>query len=290
MKNFNLKKEIKTILNVIIGSVTIGVGIMFFINPYKFYVGGINGLVMLIVNTVNHFTGGSTVINLGLLAMIMQLPLLLLGYLKLSKKFSYYSIVSVIIISTFLALPITQSWMPNDPLASALAGGILIGLGNGLLLKNGASSGGTTILFQYISIKTGKTVGLYQIIYNAAIISAAGILFTPAIAIYTIISQIIANIVIDMIHTGYNFIKLEIVTDKGKEMASTLAHNLSHGVTFVDATGAYSNLAKTIVYCVISVHEMDTYLAIIKSIDAKAFVVMIGVQKVRGNFIKKIIN
>ena len=290
MKNFIFKKELKMILNVIIGSATIGVGIMFFINPYKFYVGGINGLVMLIVNTIDHFSGGETVINLGLLAIIMQIPLLVLGYIKLSKKFSYYTIFSVVIISTFLALPITQSWMPNDPLASALAGGILIGLGNGLLLKSGASSGGTTILFQYISIKTGKTVGLYQIIYNATIISLAGFLFTPAVAIYTIISQIIANIVIDMIHTGYNFMKLEIVTDNGREMASTLAHSLPHGVTYVDATGAYSNLAKTIVYCVISVHEMDSYMTLIKSIDSKAFVVMTGVQKVRGNFIKKIIN
>ena len=290
MKNINFKKELRTILNVIIGSVTIGVGIMFFINPYKFYVGGINGLVMLIVNTIDHFSSGEMTINLGLLAFIMQIPLLILGYLKLSKKFSYYSIVAVVIISAFLALPITQSWMPGDPLASSLAGGILIGLGNGLLLKNGTSSGGTTILFQYISIKTGRTVGLYQIIYNATIISLAGVLFSPAVAIYTIISQIIANIVIDMIHTGYNFMKLEVVTDKGKEMASTLAHNLSHGVTYVEGTGAYSDTPKTIVYCVISVHEMDTYMAIIKSIDPKAFVVMVGVQKVRGNFIKKIIN
>ena len=284
-----LKKESKTIANVVLGSITIGVGIMFFINPYKFYVGGINGLVMLIVNVVESVTHGNWNLNLGAVAFVFQIPLLILGYVKLSRKFSIYSILSVVIISTFLALPITESFLPNDALGSSLAGGILIGLGNGLLLRSGASSGGTTILFQYLSIKTSKTVGIYQIIYNATIISIAGIIFSPAVAIYTIISQIISSIVIDMIHTGYNFMKLEIITDKGPEIVSNLTQNLPHGVTFVEATGAYSHLAKTIVYCVISVHEMDVYLNRIKGIDPKAFVIIMGVQKVRGNFLKKII-
>lgn len=283
------KKEFKTIFNVVLGSVVIGVGIMFFINPSKFYVGGINGLVQLIVNAVEYFTPNHYLINLGMLAFIFQIPLLILGYLKLSRKFSLYTILSVVIISSFLAMPFSTIVMPGDPLANALAGGILIGLGNGVLFRAGASSGGTSILFQYISLKTGKTVGLYQIIYTAVIISAAGLIFSLPVAVYTIISQIISSLVIDKIHTGYNFMKLEIVTDKGVEMADALAHTLPHGVTLVDATGAYSKLAKTIVYCVISVHEVEQYMAVVKGIDAKAFIVMTGVQKVKGNFLKKII-
>ena len=262
---------------------------MFFINPSKFYVGGVNGLVMLIVNAVEFFTPNHFQLNLGIVAFLFQIPLLVLGYLKLSRKFSYFTILSVIIISTFMSLPFETIVMPNDPLANALVGGILIGLGNGVLFRVGASSGGTSILFQYISLKTGKTVGLYQIIYNAIIISVAGIIFSLPVAVYTIISQLISSLVIDKVHTGYNFIKLEIVTDKGQELSDHLAHSLPHGVTFVEATGAYSKMAKSIVYCVISVHEMDRYLSVVKSIDPKAFVVTSGVQSVKGNFVKMII-
>jgi uncharacterized membrane-anchored protein YitT (DUF2179 family) len=84
--------------------------------------------------------------------------------------------------------------------------------------------------------------------------------------------------------------KLEVVTDKGNEMADGLAHSMPHPVTCVEATGAYSKMAKMIVYCVISVHEMDLYMQMIKAIDPNAFVVMTGVQKVKGHFIKKIID
>ncbi|MDP2425908.1 MAG: YitT family protein [Candidatus Izemoplasmatales bacterium] len=282
-------KEKKTIIHVFLGSLLIGAGIAFFINAQRLYVGGINGLTQLIVNLVEFITDGNVVINLGIFAFILQVPLMVFGYFKLSKKFILYTTLSVFIISLFLAIPFSVSLFAQDKVAATLIGGILIGFGNGLLLKVGASSGGISILSQYLNIKTGKTVGTYQLLFNGMIISVAGIIFGIEIALYTIISHILTSLVIDKVHTGYNFMEVQIISSKGNEIADELRLKMVHGVTVVDAIGWYSKQPKKMIYTVISVHEMDTYIKLIESIDPSAFVIMDGVTKIHGKFIKKII-
>ncbi len=289
MKREALRKELRTLASVLFGTLLVVVAIAYFIDPLKFYTGGFSGLSQLIVNIVEAATDGRVKINLGILLYGFQVPLLIFGWFKLSRKFILYTILSVTLTSLLLALPIGYAIMNDDILGSAIFGGTLLGLGNGILLHSGASSGGTTIPFQYLSIKTGKSVGLYQILFNAVIIFIAGARFGFPVAIYTIISQMISSIVIDKIHTGYNFMKLEIITDAGNEVMDALIHQVTHGITALDVVGVYSQQSKKMLYTVISVHEVQKYVAIIRAIDPKAFIVMTGVTGVRGNFAKKII-
>ncbi len=289
MRKFDLRKELRTLGSVLFGTALIVIAIAFFIDPVKLYTGGISGLSQLIVNVVEDATGGNVKINLGVLIYGFQIPLMVFGWFKLSRRFIVYTILSVTLIAFFLALPIGYAVMGTDTLGSALAGGGLLGIGNGILLRVGASSGGTTIPFQYLSLKTGKSVGLYQIAFNAAIILVAGFRFGLPIAVYTIVSQMMNSVVIDKIHTAYNFMKLEIVTDAPDDVLAALAKRLPHGVTAVEATGLYSLQAKKMLYTIISVHEMNMYVNLIREIDPKAFVVMTGVDGVRGNFKKKFI-
>lgn len=290
MKKINFRKELKTFAIVVFGTVVIGFGIMYFLNPAGLYTGGVSGLAQLIVNTVAAVSQGETEMNLGLLSFCFQVPLLVFGYFKLNKRFIVYTVISVVVLSITLSLSPFFIIIPADPLGSAIAGGLLTGFGNGILYKVGASSGGTSIVFQHLSIKTGKSVGAYQIIFNGIVILIAGIQFNLSVAVYTILSQLIVSLVIDRIHTSYNFVKLEIITTLGDEMADALAHRLPHGVTYLDAIGAYTHTEKKIIYAVISVHELHQYQELIEQIDPKAFVIINGVDKVLGNFKKKIIN
>jgi len=290
MKTLDWKKEGKTLFHVILGTSISSLGILFFLNPAKLYTGGVTGLSQLIINILSLETSGEVVLNLGLLVMIFQIPLLIFGYFKLSRKFIIYTIISSVIGSVILAFPVNTSILGDDLLTAAIVGGLLGGLGNGILHAAGTSSGGTAILFQYWSIKTGKSMGLYQIYLHGAIILVAGIIFGLNIAIYTIVSQLINSVVLDKVFTGYNFIKLEVITTHGKEIAHELKSRLPHGVTMIDAIGAYAYQEKTILYAVISVHEMQKYLNLINEIDPSAFIVMAPVQKVKGKFAKKIID
>jgi len=290
LKGIDPKKEFKTMVNVVLGTVIYGLGIIFFIDPAKLYTGGITGLSQLIINVIELVTKNDVVVNLGILSFVLQIPLLVFAYFKLNSRFLIYTVISVVIASVIFLFKVDTPVMGNDILSNALVGGILGGIGNGMLHMVGASGGGTSILFQHWSIKTGKSVGIYQIFLHGAIILAAGIIFGLDIAIYTVVSQIISSIVLDKIFTGYNFLKLEVITTNGKEMAEALKSRLPHGVTMLDGVGAYTYQAKTVLFAVISVHEMQKYVALIREIDPSAFVVMTGVDKVIGKFTKKIIN
>lgn len=290
MEKINFNKEGKMLFQVFLGTAIYALGIIFFIDPFKLYTGGVTGLAQLIVNITSMVTNGNVVINLGILVFIFQIPLLIFGYKKLSGRFVFWTLVSVVISSVIMIFKVNFIIMGDDILTSALIGGILGGVGNGILHNAGTSGGGTSIIFQYWSIKTGKSVGTYQIFLHGIIILAAGFIFGLDIAIYTIVSQLISSIVMDKVFTGYNFMKLEVITVKGLALADELKTRLPHGVTMIDAIGAYTHQEKTILYAVISTHEMQKYLRIISEIDPNAFVVMTGVQKVKGNFKKKIIN
>ncbi len=290
LKTLDWKKEGKTMFNVILGTAIAGLGIIYFIDPVKLYTGGITGLSQLIINVIELVTEDDLLINLGLLSFVLQIPLLVFAYFKLNSRFVIYTIISVILFSIILAFRVSTPVMGDDILSNALVGGILGGFGNGLLHRVGASGGGTSIIFQHWSIKTGKSVGVYQIFLHGAVILIAGLIFGLDIAIYTIVSQLISSIVLDKIFTGYNFMKLEIVTTKGKEMADLLKSRLPHGVTMMSAVGAYYYKERTVLFAVISVHEMEKYVGLIHEVDPQAFVVMTGVAKVLGKFTKKIIN
>jgi uncharacterized membrane-anchored protein YitT (DUF2179 family) len=284
------KKELRTIAHVVLGTIIAGLGILFFVDPAKLYTGGITGLAQLIINIIELITNDDIVINLGLLSFIFQIPLLIFGYFKLNNRFVFYTILSVIIFSIILSFNVSTPVLGDDILANALIGGILGGFGNGLIHRVGASGGGTSILFQHWSIKTGKSVGQYQIVLHGIVILAAGIIFGIEIAIYTIISQLVSSIVLDKIFTGYNFMKLEVITANGQEMADALKSRLPHGVTMMDGLGAYTSQPRKVLYAVISVHEIHKYMTLIREIDPAAFVVMTGVSKVMGKFTKKIID
>jgi len=290
MFKFDLKKEGKMLWQTFLGTTIYALGIIFFLDPAKLYTGGVTGLSQLIVNVTNMLTDGNVQINLGLLVFVFQIPLLIFGWFKLSKRFIIYTLISTIIASIILAFKAPVNILGDDLLTNGLIGGMLGGIGNGILHNAGTSGGGTSIPFQYWSIKTGKSMGMYQIIFHGAIILVAGFIFGLDIAIYTIISQVISSIVLDKVFTGYNFIKLEVITTYGLQIADELKKRLPHGVTMIDAVGAYTYQEKTILYAVISVHEIQQYLKLIKEIDPNAFIVMTGVQKVLGKFTKKIIN
>lgn len=279
-----LKKEYKKIIIIAIGSLIYSLGIVWFLDPIELYSGGLTGLSQLILNISLKYFDLS--INLGLLLLVLNIPVIIFGYLKMTKKFIYYSIYSVILSSLFLGLFPVHIFLENDILSNALVGGILIGIGAGLNLRVGGSAGGVDIIFQYLAFKKNITMGTLGIILNGFIISIAGILFGWPIAIYTIIRVIITSLVIDKVHTSYNYIKLEIITEKGDEIANLLVSKSKHGVTVSTGKGAYSGKSKDILHTIISSYELNKIRLLIREIDNEAFISVSVVKKVVGNFTK----
>ncbi|PAT02481.1 hypothetical protein CI105_00490 [Candidatus Izimaplasma bacterium ZiA1] len=283
-----LKTEGRKIAYITIGSFIGSIGIVWFLNPVGLYSGGISGISQLIVNIALKFFDFK--LNLGMILFMLNVPILIFGFIKISRKFIYYSIYSVILQSIFLGLLPVNLIIEGDILANALVGAILLGVGNGMSLRVGGSSGGTDILFQYISFRTHITMGTLGMGLNIVIISIAGFLFEWPIAIYTIIRVILTNLVVDKVHTSYNYIKLEVITEKGIAVAKLLVEKTQHGVTVTTGTGAFSNNDKTILNTIISAYELNRVVSIIRDIDDEAFINVSTVKKVVGNFTKIIID
>ena len=131
--------------------------------------------------------------------------------------------------------------LEDDILSNALVGGILVGVGVGISFRVGGSSGGFDVIFQYIAFNKNIPVGTQSFSVNLVIIAIAGAIFSWPIAVYTIIRVLISNLVIDKIHTSYNFIKLEVISEKGTEISELLVAKTKHGVTVTKGKGAYSH-------------------------------------------------
>ncbi|MBN2604315.1 MAG: YitT family protein [Bacilli bacterium] len=278
------KKEFKKIIIIALGSLIASIGIVWFIDPSGLYSGGVTGISQLLVNITYKYTGNS--INLGLLLFILNIPIIVFGYLKMSKKFIYYSIYSIGLQSLFIGLLPISIVLENDLISNALVGGILLGIGSGLCLRVGGSSGGVDVIFQYLSLKKNITVGTLGNYLNVFIIAIAGFIFSWPIAIYTLIRVIITNLVIDKVHTSYNYIKLEVITEKGEAVANLLVSKANHGVTVTKGKGAYSHNDKDILHTIISSYELNKFVMLIREIDSTAFISVGTVKKVVGNFTK----
>lgn len=284
----DLKKEVKKTVFISLGSLIGSVGVLWFLNPIGLYSGGLTGIAQLTINVLDKFFDFK--INLGLFVFILNIPVMIFGYIKMTRKFIYYSIYSIILQSLFLGLIPVVIFVEGDFLTNAIIGGIMLGVGAGLALRVGGSMGGTDIIFQYVAFKTNLTIGNLGLVLNGIIVTLSGFLFNWPVAIYTIIRVIMTNLVIDKVHTSYNFIKLEVITEHGKEVSEILVRKTRHGVTVSSGKGAYSNNDKAILHTIISSYELNRIVLLIKQIDQDAFISVSTVKKVVGNFTKIIID
>ena len=302
MKKLSLKgndvpviwREVRRTIVLVFSSIIYSIGIVWFLEVDKLYSGGVSGISQLICNLFYKYA--NITLNLGLLVFILNVPLVILGWFCVGKKFTIYSLVSVLIQSIMLGIiPRVQITMPDgvtplDMLTNAIVGGALVGIGVGLPLRFGTSTGGLDILSQYLSFKKGLTVGMIGLCINLLITIMSGIHFGFTIAIYTMIRMIISMVFTDKIHTSYNYLNVEVITEYGEIMSETLMDKTFRGITLLKAEGAFSHHDKTIVYCIISSYELDYLVEIVKGIDNNAFVVVKPVKKIIGNFRRKVIN
>lgn len=251
-----------------------------FLVPNEIIDGGIVGISIIV--------SALTQINLGLLIFIINIPFFLLAFNKIGKKF---------VIQTFYAVGMLALWInvfqslnlptTKDLLLSTVFGGIALGTGVGLVLKNEGSLDGTEIMSLVLSKKFGFSVGEWIMTFNIFIYGAAGLVFGWNRAMYAVLTYFIAFKVIDIVLEGFNSSKsIRVISDKSYEIGQELLEQLGIGVTYLKGVGAYSGDEKTIIYCVVSRLEMAKMKEIIRQIDPRAFISVVDVHETYGGRIK----
>ncbi|VEU80164.1 YitT family protein [Haploplasma axanthum] len=306
-----VKPEIKRFAAVIMFTLVYGLGVKWFLeaSPVPMFTGGMPGVAQVLRDilvksgTITSEQSGNLFMSLFII--VSNIPILLLGWFGVSKKFTIYSLVSVLIQSTVIGF-IPQIKLgfhqPEEAMLAATLGGLFIGVGIGGALKYGTSTGGFDILAQYWSLKKGHSVGFISMALNFVIAFAGaivmggdaaegieGVAAVPAglIFSYTIIRIIVTTVATDKVHTSYQYLSIEIITENPQKMVDAILHKIYRGVTLSKVEGAYSHHEKTLVMVVISTYELQMIIDLIKEVDDKSFVVAKPVKSVTGNFTKK---
>lgn len=273
--------EVKRIITVIFGSFLLAISLNFFLISANVYSSGFTGMAQLISSIFNDFF--SINISTGMLLFILNIPVTILGWFKVGKGFTIYSIISVVFSTIFLELlPVIS--ITQDIILNAVAGGVISGIGVGLTLKLGASTGGMDIIAMILSRLRDKPIGTYFLILNGIIIAVAGIVNKPENALYTMLTLYITTLVIDALHTRHEKVTAMIVTQKAQQLQYAIHEKMVRGITIIPATGAYTKTEKNMLYLVITRYELYDLEKIIYEIDPHAFTNIVQTVGIFGFF------
>ena len=282
------KTELNRYLKIFLGAVLFCGGINLFIEPVHLYNGGLVGIAQITNTLLNE--GGVLDSNMtGILNFFFNIPLLLLAYKGVGKKFFYRTSFSVIAQTVlFQIIPIPAVATITDPLGACLIGGIVAGAGVGITLQAGGAGGGVDVLGVWLSMKIkGFSVGKLSLIVNVFVYAASAVLFELPVAIYSIIYSTFYSLVIDKTHAQNINISAMIITNK-LETKDAIIKDLNRGVTYWNAYGAYTNEGNYILMTVISKYEIPMLKKCVHQVDKNAFIISNEGLRVEGNFEKRL--
>lgn len=285
MKNKHNKyfKIISRIFFMTLGSVLAAVALEIFLIPNNVIDGGVTGISIIL----NHLTK----LPIGLFIFILNLPFLIVGYKQIGKTFAMSTSYSVTILSIGVTILHPVDSITKDILLASVFGGILLGIGVGLIIRNGGSLDGTEIIAIILDRTTGFSIGEIVMFFNLFILSSAGIVFGWDRAMYSLIAYFIAFKVIDTVVEGLDEAKsVYIVSEKHQEITDALLARLGRGVTLLQGEGGYKGEATKVIYVVVTRLEVAKLKSIVQGFDEDALMTVGSVEATGKRYKKKAIH
>lgn len=279
-KRLTLRSVIKRGIFITIGAVIMGYGLEAILIPNNMIDGGVTGLSMLL----SHITP----INLSIFLVLLNLPFFFLGYKQIGKTFAFsmlYGIVALSIATSFMhhVEPIV-----HDELLAVVFGGLTLGVGVGLTLRNGGVLDGTETLAILVEKRLPFSVGEIIMFVNVIIFAIAAFVFGLENALFSMLTYFIAFKTIDVVVKGLEDMKsMYIISDNTTEIAEAITERLGRGVTYLHGEGSYSGEDKRVILCVFTRLEETKMKDIIRELDPAAFIISSDVSEVRGGRFKK---
>lgn len=268
-------------VQIVLGCLLGGVAYPLFLVPNNIAPGGLSGLAMIL-----NYLFKSPV---GMTSLLMNIPLFLIGYKAMGRVFALRSLIATVLFS--ITIDVVQlPAMTNDPLLGTLYGGVLLGAGLGLILRGGATTGGTDMIARMVHSKLPFiTVGAFLLMIDCLVVILAGVVMGTSEGLYALISIFASSKVIDMVLAGFSSNKAcFIITDKWDEVTGHILHDMDRGVTQLTARGAYSGQERPVVLCVTSPQEVAQLKDIVREEDEKAFMFVTDAHEALGEGFSKL--
>lgn len=273
-----MKKKIKSGLLVLAGISMVAVAISMFLVPNKIVNGGASGLATIIYYTIGIKPSISNAIINGVL--------LLFALICFGKKFVAKTLLSIVGLTVLIEVFSYFPPVTDNVLLAAIFGAALYGIGIGIVLSQGSTTGGTDIMGRLIQhIRPHWKIGKVLLGVDLFVIFLSLITFkTTEAVLYGIIALFISTNAIDWLMKALNISKLAfVITDKGVDISDYLISTSPRGVTLVNGTGAYTHKDKHILICALKESELPDFQRKILSLDENAFIIYSESQQIVGN-------
>ncbi len=277
-----------------VGSLLYTLSIYIFTIPAKFIPGGVSGIGSILQILVDFPIEYSL--------FLINFPLIIYAYKKLSKHFILNTFFCIILCTLLLKLYRVlnlYTFISDEPFVSAIAAGLLSGIGVGLLIQSGISTGGIEVVSMLIHKKiTSLSISWIMFSVNILIIFIGGILYSLfldfttteviRIIIYSFFQVFMSSKSMELILNGMSTaVKFEIITKNATQLSAEIIKQMNRGVTIVDSKGGYSHEASNLLICVVARMQIGQLRRIIREIDPNAFVCAIDAREVLGSGFQK---
>lgn len=270
-----MKKRISDIISIIVGALLFSLAVNLFVIPNEFGEGGVTGLTMIFYYLYQW--------SPGIVSLILNSLLLIVGYKFLDKTTTVYTIIAVFFNSLFLIL--TKDWhiASDEYMINAIFGGIFSGVGIGLIIRVGGTTAGSTIIARILHKYLDWNVSYALLLVDLIVVFASYFIIGAQSLMFTIAMLYVATKVMDFIIEGVNPKKaVTIVSKEQDKIAEQVNVNMERGVTVIYGKGYYTNTPKELLYIVISKQEVTMLKKIVRAIDKEAFITIHDVRDVFG--------
>lgn len=279
-KGISIRNIVKRAFFVTLGAILMAIGLEVFLIPNNVIDGGITGISIML----SHLTG----LPLGIFIFVINLPFFFIGRKQIGKTFAITTLYGIIVLSVSTVLLHTVPKLTGDILLATVFGGIIVGVGVGLVIRNGGSLDGTEITAILINSRLPFSVGEIIMFFNIFILGSAGFVFGWDRAMYSLMAYFIAFRTIDVVIVGLDESKSAwIISDQHQEIGEAILARLGRGVTYLSGEGAYTGDDKKVIFAVITRLEEAKLKSIVEEKDPSAFLAVANISEVRGGRFKK---
>ena len=264
----------------VLGSAIFSLGFSLFLQPHDMSAGGISGLALVFVEV---FGIGSV----GMISILINLPLFLLGGLRIGKQFFAGSLLGMILSSVLIDLLTPFAIADMEPLLCVLYGGVICGLGLGIVFIFGTSTGGSDIVIRLLKLRYRNVpIGQISMCFDAVVVILTGIVFRDiSKALYTGIAVFVTSQVIDAVVYRFDYSKVALIVSKEYEKIAidVVGKKLGRGATYLYGQGSYHKNETKVVLTAVKKQQVAELKEMVTQLDPDAFIIVMEAHQVLGD-------
>lgn len=267
----------------ILGSTLFALGFALFLAPNSINTGGISGLAMVLVEVLGIGSVGS-------LSILVNLPLFVLGGLKIGRRFFAGSLLGMLLSSVLIDAFSGLSFTTPEPLLGVLYGGVICGLGLGVVFVSGTSTGGSDILVRLLKLRYRNVpIGQISMIFDGLVVILTGIAFQDVSkALYSGVTVFLCGKMVDAVVYKFDYSKVALIISPAYEaIAGEIGKKLDRGATFLHAEGSYSGNSTKVVLVAVKKQQLAELTELVSELDPDAFIIVQEAHQVLGDGFKR---